>query len=111
MPSAQEKELFDLAAQALNRTTGQILRPARKAILDAFKKAGAWKEGPAFKLSSRQETKYAGSEKVKHRTDTHTVLREMSEQEAKARYEDKCYEVAASWQKPGACSTTWRGFG
>eukprot|EP00439_Symbiodinium_sp_Y106_P019594 s1558_g2.t1 len=81
-----EKELFDLAAQALNRTTGQILRPARKAILDAFKK-------------------------VKHRTDTHTVLREMSEQEAKARYEDKCYEVAASWQKPGACSTTWRGFG
>ena len=35
----EEKELFDLAAQALNRTTGQILRPARKAILDAFKKA------------------------------------------------------------------------
>jgi len=84
--NAYEKELFDLAAQALNRTTGQILRPARKAILEAFKK-------------------------VKHRTDTHTVLREMAEQEAKARYEDKCFEVAASWQKPGACSTTWRGFG
>lgn len=83
--NAYDKELFELAASALNRTAGHLQRPARKVILDAFKK-------------------------VKHRSEN-SSLREMSEQEAKARYEERCSEVAASWQRPGACSTTWRGFG
>ena len=83
--NAYDKELFDLAASALNRTAGHLQRPARKVILDAFKK-------------------------VKHRSENGS-LREMSEKEATARYEERCSEVAASWQRPGAHSTTWRGFG
>lgn len=34
---AEDKELFELAASALNRTAGHLQRPARKVILDAFK--------------------------------------------------------------------------
>lgn len=81
--NAYDKEVFDLAASAMNRTAGHLQRPARKVILDAFKK-------------------------VNHRSNS---LREMSEHEAKARYDERCSEVAASWQRPGSTSTTWRGFG
>ncbi|CAK9041701.1 unnamed protein product [Durusdinium trenchii] len=66
--NAYDKELFELAASALNRTAGHLQRPARKVILDAFKK-------------------------VKHRSEN-SSLREMSEQEAKARYEERCSEDA-----------------
>ena len=38
--NAYDKELFELAAQALNRTAGHLQRPARKVILDAFKTVG-----------------------------------------------------------------------
>eukprot|EP00435_Cladocopium_sp_Y103_P028259 s1971_g7.t1 len=62
---AADKEVFDLAASAMNRTAGHLQRPARKVILDAFKK-------------------------VNHRSNS---LREMSEHEAKARYDEKCSEA------------------
>ncbi|CAJ1422941.1 unnamed protein product [Effrenium voratum] len=68
--NAYDKELFELAAQALNRTAGHLQRPARKVILDAFKK-------------------------VKHRSEN-GQLKEMQEQEGKARYEEKCSE-AREW--------------
>jgi len=52
VPSPQDKEVFDLAASAMNRTAGHLQRPARKVILDAFKKA---RGGSRRELGSKRE--------------------------------------------------------
>ena len=52
LPSPEDKEVFDLAASAMNRTAGHLQRPARKVILDAFKKA---RGGSRRELGSERE--------------------------------------------------------
>lgn len=80
--NAYDKELWELSATALSRNRGSLERPVRKRILDAFKK-------------------------VNHQSENR-FIQDLGDQEAVARYEAACEEVAAVWQKPGANVQTWR---
>jgi hypothetical protein len=75
--NAYDKEVFELASQAIDRCKGQIERGDRRKMLDACKKV-------------KHDSKY---------------LKDISMQEGAARYEDAKSDVAACWQKAGQISS------
>ncbi|CAK0823541.1 unnamed protein product [Prorocentrum cordatum] len=76
--NAYDRELFDLAAGALERVGADLERSVRQTILRAFKKA-------------------------QHQGDS-AILAFLAQQEGLARYAAACQDVSASWQKAGTIS-------